>query len=277
MELEYTDKNSRRSKVYIAVGFIIALIVGAVVFVALQASGLTSGEHAEMRQVVVATRDIAGRKPIEEGDVATRSVPADAVNANAFTRLDEVLGRVTGVAVSKGQLLTRNILASTTTGQTFSILDSGESYDPNGPDLRAVSVSVPDDRAVAGVLQPGQRVDLVVTMATNPEIGQPADQAGATQTRFIPGPSTKVTLQQLVILARNGPIYILRADLATAEKVAELTAAGGQFTMVLRPEEDDRTATTVGSTIDTLIDEFGFPVPRPPVLRQESATPSAAP
>ena len=79
MELEYTDKNSRRSKVYIAVGFIIALIVGAVVFVALQASGLTHGEQAEMRQVVVATRDIASRKPIEEGDVATRSVPADVV------------------------------------------------------------------------------------------------------------------------------------------------------------------------------------------------------
>ncbi len=277
MELEYTDKNSRRSKVYIAVGFIIALIVGAVVFVALQASGLTATEHAEMRQVVVATRDIASRKPIEEGDVATRSVPADAVNANAFTRLDEVLGRVTGVAVPQGQLLTRNLLASTTTGQAFSILDSGEKFDPSGPDMRAVSVSVPDDRAVAGVLQAGQRIDLIVTMAINPEIGQPAGQAGVTQSEFIPGPSTKVTLQQLVILARNGPIYILRADLATSEKIAELTAASGQFTMVLRPEEDDRTATTAGSTIDTLIDEFGFPVPRPPALGSESASPSAAP
>ena len=273
MELEYTDKNSRRSKVYIAVGFIIALIVGAVVFVALQASGLTHGEQAEMRQVVVATRDIASRKPIEEGDVATRSVPADAMNANAFTRLDEVLGRVTGVAVPQGQLLTRNILASTTTGQTFSILDSGEPYDPTGPDLRAVSVSVPDDRAVAGVLQAGQRVDLIVTMAINPEVGQTAEGAAVTQSEFVPGPSTKVTLQQMTILARNGSIYILRADLATAEKVAELTAAGGQFTMVLRADQDDRTADTAGSTIDSLIDEFGFPVPRPPALDGESATP----
>jgi len=87
-----------------------------------------------------------------------------------------------------------------------------------------------------------------------------------TTAEVIPGPSTKVTLQMLSILSRNGSIYILRADLATAEKIAELVAAGGQFTLVLRVEEDDRTATTEGSTIDTLLDEFGFPVPRPPVF-----------
>ena len=272
MELEYTDKNSKRSKVYIAVGIVIALIVAAVVYLALQASGLTSSEEVEMRQVVVAARDIASRKPIEEGDVITRQVPIDATNADAFSQIDEVLGRVTGVAVTSGQLMTRNLLASTTTGQGFSILEAGQAYDPAGPDLRAVSVTVPDDRAVAGVLQAGQRVDLIVTMAINPELGQTAEEAEVTQSEFVPGPSTKVTLQQMTILARNGSIYILRADLATAEKIAELTAAGGQFTMVLRAEPDDRTAETDGSTIDSLIDEFNFPVPRPPVIDDPSAT-----
>ncbi|HET7685802.1 MAG TPA: RcpC/CpaB family pilus assembly protein [Candidatus Limnocylindria bacterium] len=272
MELEYTDKNSKRSKIYIAVGIVIALIVGAVVFVALQASGLTATEDVQMRQVVVALRDIPGRKQIEEGDVTTRMVPVDATNATAFSKIDEVVGRVSGVAVTEGQLVTRNLLASTTTGQAFSIIEAGQEYDPAGPDLRAVSVTVPDDRAVAGVLQPGQRVDLIVTMAINPEVGQTADEAEATQAEFVPGPSTKVTLQQMTILARNGAIYILRADLATAEKITELTAAGGQFTMVLRPEEDDRTAETEGSTIDTLIDEYQFPVPRPPVLDDRQAT-----
>jgi hypothetical protein len=33
--------------------------------------------------------------------------------------------------------------------------------------------------------------------------------------------------------------------------------------MVLRPAEDDRTAETDGSTIDRLVEEFGFPVPEP--------------
>jgi hypothetical protein len=80
-----------------------------------------------------------------------------------------------------------------------------------------------------------------------------------------------VTLQSITILARNGALYILRTDLATAEKITELTAAGGQFTFVLRADLDDRTATTDGSTIDRLIDEFGFPVPRPPDFSESSA------
>ena len=118
---------------------------------------------------------------------------------------------------------------------------------------------------------PGQLVDLIVTMAINPEVGQTAEQAERTQADFIPGPSTKVTLQSLTILARNGGLYILRTDLVTAEKITELTAAGGQFTFVLRPDVDARTAETDGSTIDRLIDEYGFPVPLPPDFQQQNA------
>jgi Flp pilus assembly protein CpaB len=264
VELEYTDKNAKRSKLYIAVGILIALIVGAAVFFALQASNLVgSAGPAQMRSVVVAVRDIPGRKPIEEGDVAMRQVPIDATNETAFSRIDEVLGRVSGVSISTGQLVSRNLLASTTEGQSFSILDPGTKFDPSGPALRAVSVSMPDDHAVAGTLQAGQRVDLIATMPMNPQIGQTPGEAAASPGAVLPGPSTKVTLQGVTILSRNGIIYILRADLATAEKVTEITAAGGAFTMVLRPDEDERTATTEGSTLDSLIKEFAFPVPRP--------------
>jgi Flp pilus assembly protein CpaB len=264
VELEYTDKNAKRSKLYIAAGILIALIVGAAVFFALQASNLVgSAGPAQMRSVVVAVRDIPGRKPIEEGDVAMRQVPIDATNETAFSRIDEVLGRVSGVSISTGQLVSRNLLASTTEGQSFSILDPGTKFDPSGPAMRAVSVSVADDHAVAGTLQAGQRVDLIATMPMNPQIGQTPGEAAPSPAAYLPGPSTKVTLQGVTILSRNGIIYILRADLATAEKVTEITAAGGTFTMVLRPDEDERTATTDGSTLDSLIKEFGFPVPRP--------------
>jgi Flp pilus assembly protein CpaB len=270
VEFEYTDKNSKRSKLYIAVGLVIALIVGGVVFVALRFSGVAQPEPVEMRSIVVATRDIAARKPIEEGDVSMRTVLADPTNADSFTRIDDVLGRISGVSISTGQLVTRNLLASTTSGQGFSILEPGEAFDPSGPDLRAVSLTVPDDRAVAGTLQAGQTVDLVVTMAINPELGQPAGQATQTRQEFVPGPSTKVTLQSIVILSRNGSIYIVRTDLTTAEKIVELTAAGGQFSFVLRPAEDTRTAKTPGSTIDTLIDEYGFPYPKAPKTQRQA-------
>jgi Flp pilus assembly protein CpaB len=271
VELEYSDKNSRRSKVYIAVGVIVALVVAATVFVALQQSGLTTDRDVEMRDVVVAVRDIPARKAIEEGDVAVRSVAADPTNETAFGRLDEVLGRVAGIPVSTGQLVTRNVLASTTEGQAFSILQPGAEFDPGGPDWRAVSLSVADPSAVGGTLVPGQVVDLIVTMPLNPEVGQTEEGAEEQAASVIPGPSTKVTLQSVTILARTGPVYIVRVDLETAEKIAELTAVGGTFTMVLRPAEDDRTAETEGSTIDRLVEEFGFPVPEPLVVAPTQA------
>ncbi|HET6744621.1 MAG TPA: SAF domain-containing protein, partial [Candidatus Limnocylindria bacterium] len=112
MELEYSDKNSKRSKVYIFVGVLMALMVAGIVFVALQASVLTKSTDVVMREVVVAVRDIPSRKPIEEGDVAMRSVVADATNDSALTRIDEVLGRVSGVSILTGQMVTQNMLAS---------------------------------------------------------------------------------------------------------------------------------------------------------------------
>jgi len=271
MELEYSDKNSRRSKLYIVTGLVVALAVAGLVYFVIRESGFGPGPAVTMRAVVVAVREIPSRKPIEEGDVAMRSVVADPTNESAFSAITDVLGRVSGVPISTGQLVTANMLASNASGQAFSILEPGEAFDPTGPDLRAVSVSVPDDRAVAGLLVPGQRVDLIVTMAINPEIGLSAEEAALLTEELIPGPSTKVTLQTVTILARNGGMYIVRTDLETAEKIAELAAAGGQFTFALRPDEDDRSADTLGSTIDTLIEEFDFPVPRPPEFDEVTA------
>ena len=264
MELEYSDKNSRRSKVYIAVGIIVALLVAATVYIALQASGLTNEAEVETRQVVVAAAEIPGRKEIAEADLVMRSVPVDPVNETAFTTIDEALGRVAAVPIGAGQLMTPNLLASTEAGATFSILEPGEEFDPSMPDLRAVSITVADDRAVAGTLQPGQLVDLIATLTVTPVEGQTAEEPvdGEPQpNQAVAGPSTKTTLQQIDILSRNGTLYILRTDLSTAEKITELTAAGAQFTFVLRADADDRTAETEGSTLDQLLEEYGFPAP----------------
>ncbi|HEX2221027.1 MAG TPA: SAF domain-containing protein, partial [Candidatus Limnocylindria bacterium] len=204
MELEYTDKNRRRSRLYIGAGLIVALLVGGAVFVALQASGLTRQGDVQMRDVVVAAREIPSRKPLEEGDVQMRRVTADPTNESAFTRIDEVLGRVSSVTVAPGQLITRNLLASTVTGQTFSILEPGQQFDRSLPHVRAVSLNVPDDRAGGGLLQPGQIVDVIATLGVNPTLGredEQADPGAAAALEVVAGPSTKVTLQQLNVLA----------------------------------------------------------------------------
>jgi Flp pilus assembly protein CpaB len=273
VELEYSDRNRRRSKVYIAAGSIVALLVAATVYLALQASGLTQADEVVTRDVVVASTALSSRQTVTAGDVSVRRVIADPTNESGFTSVDDVVGRVVSVPVVAGQLMTPNLLASSTEGQTYSILEPGQAFDPNSADMRAMSVSVEDASAVAGTLVAGQRVDLIVTMPINPQIEPPAENSGTPVAAHLAGPSTKVTLQDMTILARNGIVYILRADVATAEKIVELTAAGGTFTMALRPDEDDRLADTEGSTIDRLIEEYGFPVPRPVEFDE---TPAAA-
>lgn len=270
MELEYSDRNSRRSKVYIAVGIIVALLVAATVFIALQASGLAGQDDVETRQVVVAALEIPGRKALEETDVVMRNVPVDPMSDTALTSLDQALGRIASVPIAPGQLITPNLLASTDLGATFSILPPGEEFSASMPDLRAVSMTVPDERAVGGTLQAGQPVDLIATMnvtpnqdaTASPPAGEEGEEPAPDGTpRPVAGPSTKTTLQRLEILVRNASLYILRTDLATAEKITELQLAGAQFTFVLRADEDERTAETEGSTLDMVLEEFGFPAP----------------
>src|SRR5688572_30913665 len=136
-----------------------------------------------------------------------RNVPVDPMSDTALTSLDQALGRIAGVPIAPGQLITPNLLASTDEGATFSILAPGEEFSTSMPDLRAVSMTVPDDRAVGGTLQPGQPVDLIATMTVNPlegeaapppTDGEPAEEPAEADLRMA-GPSTKTTLQQLDI------------------------------------------------------------------------------
>ena len=126
VEFEYSDKNRHRSRLYIGVGLIVALVAAASVYVAIRRLR-SSTRRAPRSAGVVAVRNIPSRKPIEEGDVAVRSVVADATNESAFSRIDEVLNHVSGVSIAAGQLITPNELASATEGQAFSILEPGAS------------------------------------------------------------------------------------------------------------------------------------------------------
>lgn len=285
------DRTRRRSRMMIIGGGVVAFLVAATVLVALLFVDDAANDAPEMRPVVTAARDIPGRKPIEEADLVMRQIAVDPSIETAFTEIADVLGHVSSVSIPMGEVVTRNLLASTTSGQTYSILGPGEEFDENGPDLRAVSVTVPDPMAVGGTIEPGQRIDLVATITFNPQLTgeQEATEADAapapeaTGPPLIPGPTTRTTLQNMTVLERNGVVYILRADLNTAEKLGELIAAGAQFMIVLRPEEDERMATTQGSTLETLVDEFGFLPPKAPPFdgepgfREPEASPGASP
>jgi Flp pilus assembly protein CpaB len=260
MEMEYRDP-SKRGKLIVVIGIVLAIAAGGAAFYLINQAQQQAGQSGLQKvSVVVATRPIPARKPVEAGDVVVREIPLDATNsaAIAITKPDEVIGRVLAVSVFQDQMLTVNMLASTSTGGQFSILEPGETVGPDSEAWRAVSITVPDNLAVGGMIQAGMTVDILASATVN--VPQDLLDSG----KYYTDKSTKIMYQNMVILAKGGGFYILKATLAVAEEITHLQAAGNAtFSMLLRPEADLRTvdATTLGETTNRIIAKYGLPVP----------------
>lgn len=260
MEMEYRDP-SKRGKFIVVLGVVLALAAGGAAFYLINQAQQQAGQSGlKTVSVVVAARAIPARKPVEPDDVTVRQIPLDATNSAAIivTQPDQVVGRVLAVSVFQDQMITQNMLASAATGGQFSILEPGETVGPDSEAWRAVSLTVPDDRAVGGLLQPGMTVD-VFTSAT---VNVPQDLL--TEGKYYTDKSTKITYQNMVILARVGALYVVKATLATAEEISHLQASGNAtFSLAMRPESDIRLidAATLGETTNKLISKYGLPIP----------------
>jgi Flp pilus assembly protein CpaB len=259
--MEYRDPSSRRGRWIVIIGVVLALVAGGAAFYLINQAQQQAGQGPlQTTSVVVAARPIAARKPIEAEDLAVRQVPLDPTNsaAIAITQPDQAIGRVLSVSVLQDQMLTTNMLASTTTGGQFSILEPGETVAPDSEAWRAVAMTVTDDRAVGGLLQPGMTVDVFLSAQVN--VPQDLTEQG----KYYTDKATKITYQNMVILAKAGTSYIVKATLAQAEEITHLQATGNaQFSMVMRPVADVRfaDASKLGETTNLIIQRYGLPVP----------------
>ena len=261
MEFEYQDPGRRSGKIIVGIGFVLALAVGvAVFFMVLQARQEAGQADMDLVPVVVAKQQIPARKPIEAADVEIRGVPADFTHeVGVFTDPEKVLGLVPVVPILAGQPIYANLLASQTTGSEFSILGPGETIGPDSEAWRAVSLTIPDDRAVGGFVHAGSIVDVFLTA---PIVVPESLQA---QGLYTSDQSTKITYQNLTILERSVNYYVLRVPLAVAEEISHLQATGTtSFSLALRPTEDNRTIDVgrLGETTTSIIRRYGLPIPQ---------------
>jgi Flp pilus assembly protein CpaB len=260
MEMEYKDP-SKRGRWIVLLGVILAIAAGGAAFYLINQAQQQAGQSGlKFTTAVVATRSIPARKPIEADDVVVRSdIPLDPSNAEGVvTDPAQVVGRILAVDVRPGQLVTTNLLASSTAGGQFSILKPDETVAPDSEAWRAVSLTVPDERAVGGMLGPNMTVDVFVTATVN--VPQDLIAAG----KYYTDQSTKITYQDMLILARQGTSYIVKATLPVAEEITHLLAAGNaQFSFVLRPDADTRALdlSALGATTNRIIQRYGLPIP----------------
>ena len=259
MDQEFRD-DRHRGRWVIVLGVVLAIIAGGAAFFLINQAQQQAGQAgAQKIPAVVAIVVIPARQVIVETDIQVRMVPLDASNANGVIADPTlVIGRIPAVSILQGQVVTTNMLASADEGGQFSILGPDETVAPDSEAWRAVSMTVADDLAVGGLLKVGQSVDVFVTVV----VSVPADLAA--EGRYTAERSTKITYQDMVILARESAFYVVRASLPVAEEITHLQATGNAtFSLVLRPDEDTRLAdaSSLGQTTNRIIQRYGLPIP----------------
>ena len=147
-------------------------------------------------------------------------------------------------------------------------------------------MTVPDDRAVGGLLTPNQIVDVFVTASVNVLT---TSEEGIGKEGYYSDKSTKLSYQNMLILAKTNQYYVLKAPVDVAEEISHLQASGAaSFSLALRPDIDTRDvdATALGTTTNRVIVRYGLPIPvaYPPASGQAprptprpAPTPSASP
>src|SRR4249919_3377548 len=97
------DDNRGRGRFVIVMGLILAVVAGGAAFFLISQAQQQAAQPGQKVTIVVATRQIPSRKPIEAADVAVREVPLDPTNEQGvFTDPTKVIGLIPGVTILEG-------------------------------------------------------------------------------------------------------------------------------------------------------------------------------
>lgn len=172
--------------------------------------------------VVVASTFIREMETVQENMVELVQIPEKFVQPGYARQIEDVVGLVALAPIDKGEQVLSNkiIVPGPETGLSLQV----------SPGKRAVTIPINEHRAVARLLKPGDRVDMLVALDLD---------TGTSQKRYI-----KTLLQDVVILATG-----LRVVNELPRLHEEL---GGQdYIQNLRMETDFSTITVEASPEDT--------------------------
>lgn len=211
------------------IGFV-ALALGAFVSLTVY-KNLQSKSAANQpgMDVAVAAHDIEVGSKLADGDVVLVKIPIGAVPPTAYHRKSQIVGRGVILPIAKGDYVLQSKLAPESAGSGL------PSLIPTG--MRAVSVRVNEVVSVAGFVQPGTRVDVLVT-------GNPV---GASE------PQTTTVLQNVFVIAagqklerssagepQNVPVITLLLSPDDAQKLTLAQSQGMKIQLSLRNPIDTK-------------------------------------
>jgi pilus assembly protein CpaB len=157
-------KNARR--IPLIVGLLLALGTGVLLLNYL-GSLRASAAVVQTRTVVVAARDIPARALLSDAYVAQAVRPAAEVDADALADRRQIKGKYSLITIPAGSVITAAKIGAAGANALPARLPVG---------MRAVSISIDRVKGVAGLIQPGDRVDVV---AVPPRVGSEVPRAAA--------------------------------------------------------------------------------------------------
>jgi Flp pilus assembly protein CpaB len=247
------DGSKRRARLILILGVVLAIAAGAGTFFYASSAQTGTGAVAVIPTtgVLVAAREIPPKTTLTLADLRVQEYNLDAKPASALASPEQAVGNITTVAISIGEPILPSKF-SDPKGPVFVVipptaLDANGNIRADTPNYRALSITVPDASAVGGAIAVGDTVDIVFTMNLDPQ-------------KFFTNPrtsltsdfTTKIILERVPILARTLSVYTIRTDAITAERLAYLSASGGQLQMLLRAPKDERATGTVGTTFQDM-------------------------
>jgi Flp pilus assembly protein CpaB len=157
-----TGLTSRRP--FTLLGIVLALLViTAFVLVALNASTANIGPT---QSVVVATKDLPPRLPIDAGSLAIKSIPtAGYPKELLFTKLDDVKGMIPLVTIASGQAITSNLVA-----KPNQPLGSQSEFLPIPSGYVALTIPTSEQQGVADYIQPNDYIAVIATVTSGAKV-----------------------------------------------------------------------------------------------------------
>lgn len=265
---------SRLSKLLLLLGVLFGVGTAAGVYATLQGA---QEAKSQSQPVVVAAVSVPARSPIKEADVTVVEFPVELVPPGALSSPEEAIGKLLAGEVHAGQVLVRaNVITKEEAeqkGSTAALLI------PEG--LVAVAFPISQISGVAGAIERGDRVDILMTIEM-PQETTGLEPVAAAQPQEQQAPVTQLTLQNVEILHVGGwnvpertggfgggaaavsetvVTFLLTPQDALAVKFAR--ERGVALDLALRGAGDQQEFTTESVDLEYMRDRFNVEFPRP--------------
>lgn len=246
---------------FLVVALVAAALVSYVVYqkTAVQTTVTPVEQKQNITQVAVAAKKLNKGAKITVEDVRLVPFLKDSLPAGHFTEIDKAVGRIVLQPIQLTEPIFESALAPTdlTRGGIAAIIPLQK---------RAMAVKVDDVIGVAGFLQPGHLVDVLVSVQQS---GEEQGQLTKTVLENIPvlsiGTQAEETAEKT---AKKVTVVTLEVDLEEAEKLA-LAVNEGRIQLALRGYTDTDEILTKGMNVPTLLESYATASDEPVTVTME--------